>query len=1288
MTPKAPKDEQSASNTLADSIDRAIAESLRLVRTLQTRTADNLRALKNGAARLASLPDLEEANADVVGLIHEFIHRLTSRVQEVEALYDRQIEALRTFNIAVFGRTQVGKSSLIEALVHGNGSSVSDGRADYTTEVNGRTWRGCRVIDTPGINGWGRTASREELEARARSAVEVADVVLLCFDNANQQAMEFEKAAKWVRDYGKPCVALINIKNHRWRFVPRVPSLESRRSIQQQVNEHVGYLRECLTSIHLERVPIVALSSQRALFARAATPYLGPSASQRQAQLDKYGAAVLEDWSNVAAFEALIIGALRLDVAGLRLGMLYEQSSAILSRLVEDLTQIREDADRIRQPLEGTLLQLLKLFGVPPAKERKQKECECFYVPYQRLEDQRGEFAAPIVGEYGRFLRQQLSARVNALRSKSVTKAEALILDAFDRRINLSTDELRDQVFEPQKLTETLTAIEAEVRSFASRRAKLAIEGAELDLKWDLELNTEAKGAVDGGAFSAGYVIRGLGAGLSLVTALAMAFSTLNIWNPIGWVGITVGTLASWFLSWFGSESLKKAEAKRLNARRQALSSAQTEIDERYDRIISNATQQLESYGQRVLALGASPLLVACNSLWSLQQLTNSEMQRLQEALGKQSPPIDAQELLQRAARQTAEERFPGLRAEQQLFWGESWLDGSPSLDSPLQTSNRWMTSGFSAADFLALNPSPPEPAQTTTPFAGAGRRWLARAQTELAAEPLAAHAISMLLSKVALACPEVHFVGDYNAGKSSLIRRLLIEDEQPIPPQLQISARPTTARTCGYYWRSVSLVDTPGFQSRDRAHAAQTLHALPAAALIVYVFQPSLITGDLTPLFQILIGDRARGLVGKAANTLFVINRCDDLGIDPAHDPQGYVEVCQRKRAELIDALAARNVLVRPEQILCVTSNPFTVLGDGVANAPEALVNTRAWDGIDAVLNAFDAREKDLRSGGLDRALLEAGTAWLTDALHSLSNHHNANAAKCKLLDHGASILADALQEAARMAEAQRASLSRIVEEYARVALDAAWAARSEHEIQQQADNLATWWESPEFQAAVRDWSQQTKGALDDWLANWVEGLQRHMSTAVFHAKFPQLKFSRLIPDAQEKTGPVAKAAKRAGGVLKNASRDAVYQFGKFLGVNFKPWGAVNLAAKLAKVGAVMGLISSGLEIVSLLSSARKSKEREQLRKQMAQQLVKQAEQVVATLLDPVEGLGPTGFLLSGRKELERISLALEAERRPLVDEAASLSARQVILHTLIEDAWLALEQGPKSSVEGSDVQ
>jgi tRNA U34 5-carboxymethylaminomethyl modifying GTPase MnmE/TrmE len=102
---------------------------------------------------------------------------------------DASRNAVSTFNIAFFGRTGAGKSTLLSALGGLDGKLVSPlGRSDFTTDVQALNWRGCRLYDTPGINGWGATRPRVELEESARTAVEVADVVLLCFDTQSQQA--------------------------------------------------------------------------------------------------------------------------------------------------------------------------------------------------------------------------------------------------------------------------------------------------------------------------------------------------------------------------------------------------------------------------------------------------------------------------------------------------------------------------------------------------------------------------------------------------------------------------------------------------------------------------------------------------------------------------------------------------------------------------------------------------------------------------------------------------------------------------------------------------------------------------------------------------------------------------------------------------------------------------------------------------------------------------------------------------------------------------------------------
>src|SRR5664280_940856 len=176
-----------------------------------------------------------------------------------------------------------GKSTLLSALGGLDGELVSDGRSDFTTGVRSLDWHSCRLYDTPGINGWGRTRARPDLEESARVAVEVADVVLLCFDSQSQQSSEFAKVAMWVRAYRKPVIAVLNMRNTLWRHPARVASAAHRKGLAQTAQQHADNITSELEAIGLFDVPVVALHSKRGLFARASTPFAGPAASELEA---------------------------------------------------------------------------------------------------------------------------------------------------------------------------------------------------------------------------------------------------------------------------------------------------------------------------------------------------------------------------------------------------------------------------------------------------------------------------------------------------------------------------------------------------------------------------------------------------------------------------------------------------------------------------------------------------------------------------------------------------------------------------------------------------------------------------------------------------------------------------------------------------------------------------------------------------------------------------------------------------------------------------------------------
>src|SRR5207247_378749 len=69
------------------------------------------------------------------GMAAAFVEQLRKRSHEIDRVFERQRAELGSVNFAIFGRTGVGKSSLIEAMTHGDGGTVSLGESDWTTQV-------------------------------------------------------------------------------------------------------------------------------------------------------------------------------------------------------------------------------------------------------------------------------------------------------------------------------------------------------------------------------------------------------------------------------------------------------------------------------------------------------------------------------------------------------------------------------------------------------------------------------------------------------------------------------------------------------------------------------------------------------------------------------------------------------------------------------------------------------------------------------------------------------------------------------------------------------------------------------------------------------------------------------------------------------------------------------------------------------------------------------------------------------------------------------------------------
>lgn len=110
--------------------------------------------------KFKDLPNLDLTNEQLIVSIKSINEIIGKGICHIK----RDIEDIKNnvnwdiLNIAFFGETGHGKSTLIEALINGNGSSIGEGRKDYTKESSTKELKkggfpNVSLLDMPGIEG-------------------------------------------------------------------------------------------------------------------------------------------------------------------------------------------------------------------------------------------------------------------------------------------------------------------------------------------------------------------------------------------------------------------------------------------------------------------------------------------------------------------------------------------------------------------------------------------------------------------------------------------------------------------------------------------------------------------------------------------------------------------------------------------------------------------------------------------------------------------------------------------------------------------------------------------------------------------------------------------------------------------------------------------------------------------------------------------------------------------------------------------------------------------------------
>jgi hypothetical protein len=194
---------------------------------------------------------------------------------------------------------------------------------------------------------------------------------------------------------------------------------------------------------------------------------------------------------------------------------------------------------------------------------------------------------------------------------------------------------------------------------------------------------------------------------------------------------------------------------------------------------------------------------------------------------------------------------------------------------------------------------------------------------------------------------------GVWNSGKSTLIKRLLVELGKPIPDWLTVAGAPETnfVSTVSID-QETDLVDTPGISDGMSLHAGEAAEALKDADVVVVLLLPNLVTAEKDEILAVLNAEHVHsdGWPWPAHGIKVLVGQVDEFGLDPIDDEHAFAKFAETKLHELTQILNESGVhLSEPPSV--VIADLGADVGDDREDVQLSDYERGDWDGIAGVL-------------------------------------------------------------------------------------------------------------------------------------------------------------------------------------------------------------------------------------------------------------------------------------------------------------------------------------------------
>ena len=394
-----------------------------------------------------------------------------------------------------------------------------------------------------------------------------------------------------------------------------------------------------------------------------------------------------------------------------------------------------------------------------------------------------------------------------------------------------------------------------------------------------------------------------------------------------------------------------------------------------------------------------------------------------------------------------------------------------------------------------------------------------------------------------------IAFIGQYNAGKSTLIKALTGDES------VRISAEICTDKVTEYAWQDVLLLDTPGIYAGNTEHDDITLERISKCDLLVFVVTNELFNPQGAEFFQTVANQMQR--VGQM---VLVVNKMSRESGSPQ---------------DLLSTITQVIEPYYPQQFYTCFIDADSSLK---SQDPKYIKYQQSLQAKSNFNDFLDSLQKLIQKKELSAKLvtpLHRAVDTLERSLNFLSTGDKTTRDLLEILRRKKNII-QASQTRAR--NAYRSELAKL-----------------KHEVIMLSEKIASMIDGHHTKEEIEVEIEKVTKEITTLSEKIIEKIQAHLQEELINLqnKLEELQNSPLgktiareitinlvdgkrindpnIPDKfgksiLEKQG--GKILEELGKLSSKVSRDLVYNIGKFLGFKFKPWGAVNGAKFIKGLG------------------------------------------------------------------------------------------------------------------------